>query len=305
MNKPSEFHPSRQKGLILLIAIDIVLAAAASWSFINLGSALVGPDFILYLLVMLSTFAPLPYFIYRTYALIQANYKISRDNLTIRWGLRYEDIPLSDIEWVRPATDLNIPLRLPWLSLPGALLGNCHHPDLGSVEFLASGTRNLLLVATARHIFAISPSDAAGFVRTFQRSIELGSLTPGEGRSVYPTFLIARAWQPPLTRALWISSILLNLALLIWVTLQTPSLQQVSLGYSPSGIPLNPVPAVQLILLPLISTFLSLISWIAGLYLYRDIKYRPLSFALWGTSTLTAIIFLGDVLFIISNSTAA
>jgi len=43
--------------------------------------------------------------------------------LRLRWGLRAEDIPLPEIEWIRPASDLGFHLPKPFLSMPGALLG--------------------------------------------------------------------------------------------------------------------------------------------------------------------------------------
>jgi hypothetical protein len=295
---PSEFPPPRQGGLALHIAISLILAGTTVWGFLNLSRAEVGPDFTLYLLVTLGAFAPLPLFVYRTYALIQANYRLSRDNLTLRWGLRMEDIPLSDIEWIRPASDLTTPLRLPWLYLPGALLGLRRHPDLGVVEFLAARKRDLLLVATAKRVFAISPADASGFVRSFQRSIELGSLTHAEGHSVYPAFVVARAWENPLARYLWLSGILLNLGLIAWVTLLIPRLNQVSLGFSPSGLPLTPVPSVQFMLLPLISSFLFLAGWLAGLSFYRFPRQQVLAVVVWVSSLLSSLLFVMAVYFI-------
>src|SRR6185436_3378150 len=126
----------------------------------------VGPMYVSYLLTGLLAFAPIPFLGYRAYALFKADYYIDRDSLAILWGLRVEDIPLTDIEWVRPATDLTRPLALPRFRLPGAVLGTRRHADLGLVEFIASGTRNLILVATSRRVFAISPSDASALVRT-------------------------------------------------------------------------------------------------------------------------------------------
>jgi hypothetical protein len=49
---------------------------------------------------------PVPFLGYRAYALLRADYYIDRDSLAMLWGLRVEDIPLTDIEWVRPASDV-------------------------------------------------------------------------------------------------------------------------------------------------------------------------------------------------------
>src|SRR5512134_3446560 len=200
--KVGHFPPAKQFGLILHAVIITLLTSASIWGFANLTNAQVGPMFVSYLLIGILAFAPVPFLGYRAYALFKADYYIDRDSLAILWGLRIEDIPLTDIEWMRPASDLTHPLSLPRFRLPGALLGTRRHPDLGAVEFLASSSRNLILVATSKHVFAISPRDAASLVRTFARATELGSLTPTEAKSVYPSFVITQAWESPIARFL-------------------------------------------------------------------------------------------------------
>jgi hypothetical protein len=249
----------------------------------------------------LIAFAPIPYLGYRAYALFKADYYIDRDSLAILWGLRVEDIPLTDIEWVRPASDLTQPLALPAFRLPGGVLGRRRHPDLGAVEFIASSAKNLILIATSRHVFAISPRDAAALVRTFARATELGSLTPTEAKSVYPSFVITEAWDQPVVRFLWISGLLLNLGLVGWVGVLIPSLSKVPFGFNPFGAPNVTVPSVQLILLPLISALMFMTGVLAGLYFYRWDRERPLAFVIWISSALSALLFLMAVLFLVST----
>jgi len=299
--KIGHFPPAKQFGMILHGVIIIALAGISIWGFANLTNAEVGPAFVSYLLTGLLAFAPIPFLGYRAYALFKADYYIDRDSLAILWGLRVEDIPLTDIEWVRPASDLTNPLALPRLRLPGAVLGTRRHPDLGAVEFIASSARNLILIATSKHVFAISPKDAASLVRTFARATELGSLTPAEPKSVYPSFVITQAWESPFARFLWMTGILLNLGLVAWVGLLIPSVSQVPFGFNPFGVPNVTVPSVRLILLPLISALLFITGLITGLYLYRWEKERPLAFIIWLSSTLCAVLFLMAVLFLVST----
>jgi hypothetical protein len=294
---PNFYPPARQSGLIVHGLLILILMAVFGWGIWNLAQAAVGPAFIVYLLVTLAAFIPIPFLGYRAFALLKANYSLDRDNLSLRWGLRLEELPLSDIEWVRPVTDLSTPLALPWFRLPGSILGLRRHPDLGLIEFLASERGNLLLVATAKHIFAISPADPASFVHEFQRSIELGSLTPAPAKSVYPTFVVARAWDDPLARFLWAATLFLNIGLFVWVGLMIPGLSQVNIGFGPSGLPLGPFPAVQIMLLPILSVLLSVTGWLAGLYYYRYDDQRILAFILWSTSILSSLLFLLAVLF--------
>jgi len=299
--KTGHFPPAKQLGLLLHAILILLLAGVSVWGFANLTDAQVGPMFVTYLLVGTLAFAPIPFLGYRAYALFKADYYIDRDSLAILWGLRVEDIPLTDIEWVRPASDLTNPLSLPRLRLPGAVLGTRRHPDLGAVEFIASSARNLILIATSKHVFAISPRDAAALVRTFARATELGSLTPTEAKSVYPSFVITQAWERPIARFLWMTGLLLNLGLVGWVGFLIPSLPQVAIGFDAFGIPNETVPSVRLILLPLLSALLFITGLLAGLYLYRWDRERPLAFIIWLSSTLSALLFLLAVLFLVTT----
>jgi hypothetical protein len=294
------FPPSRRTGALIHGAILAALALASGWCFLNVSRASVGPALVVYLIVALLAFIPIPYFFYRLYSLARADYQLGRDSLSLHWGLRAEEIPLSDIEWVRPASDLTQPLRLPFLSLPGAILGLRRHADLGLVEFIASDTKNLLLVATARRVFVISPAEARGFVQSFARSVELGSLSPSEARSVYPTFVVARAWDSGLARFMWLITLFLNIGLLVWVSTLIPTMPQVVLGLNAGQGIVEAVPSTQLILLPLANTFLSVVGWLAGLSFYRWEMQRPMAFAVWISSAVSSLAFLIAVLFIIS-----
>jgi hypothetical protein len=239
--------------------------------------------------------------VYRAYSLFNADYHLDRDSLAIKWGLRIEDIPLSDIEFIRSSNDLTTPLPLPALRLPGGLLGMRRHPDLGAVEFLAADSGKLLLVATAKRVFVISPENPAGLTQTFARATELGSLTPAESISVYPSFVITQAWQSGLARYLWLTTLFLNLGLFIWASLIIPSTPLVALGPQFAGSALEIVPSSQLIIFPVASLLLSTAGWIAGLYFYRWDKQRVLAFIVWGSSMLMSLLFLLAVLFIITT----
>ena len=299
--KVGHFPPSKRYGLLLHGILLLALGGVSGFGFLNLTRAEVGPAFVVYLLMALLAFAPMPFFGYRAYALFKADYYIDRDSLAMLWGLRVEDIPLTDIEWVRPASDLSRPLALPRFRLPGSVLGTRRHPDLGLVEFLASSSRDLILIATAKRVFAISPKDAAALVRTFARATELGSLTPAEYKSVYPSFIVTQAWESPLARFLWMSGFLLNLGLVVWIGVLIPSLSRVPFGFDAFGAPNDITSSARLILLPLISALMFVSGLIGGLYFYRWNGTRPLSFVLWISSTICALLFLVGVLFLVTT----
>jgi hypothetical protein len=295
-----EFHPPRQRGLLLhgvLILILLTLLVAALW---ELFQVTVGPSFTIYIVLALAAFITLPFLGYRAFALWKARYTLDRDNLRIEWGLRGEDIPVSDVEWVRSPNDLSTPLPLPIVRMPGAVLGTRRHPDLGNVEYLASDSGRLLLVATAKQVFAISPDDAAGFVSSFQHAIEQGSLAPGISHSQYPTFVLSLAWESLPARYFWLAGLFLNIGLLAWVTVLVPRMETVALGFTPLGEPLG-VPSVQLIILPILSVLLYITGFIAGLYFYRWDEYKPLSFILWGAGAFSSLLFLISTLILLNT----
>ena len=301
INPDSLFLPPRRRGALLHGVLIALFSAITTWGLFGVSGAEVGPTFMLYILLTLMAAVPIPVLGYRLYALLRANYNLERETLHIFWGLRVEDIPLSDIEWVRPASDLTIPIRLPRFRLPGSVLGLRRHPDLGTVEFLASDANELLLIATARRVFAISPKDPRRFAREFQLATELGSLSPSQAHSTYPSFIVAEAWKSLLVRYLWISGLLLNIGLLAWTSFLIPSLSGIPLGFDVNGLPQGPFPAVQLMLLPLISAALFLIGFILGLYFYRWEEQRVLAFIIWVSGTVTSILFLIAVLFAITT----
>ena len=295
------FPPPKRRGLFIHAAIILGLSIIAALGLFNLARLEVGPAFLVALLAALISIAPIPFFFYRSYALLRADYILSRDSLALHWGLRVENIPLSDIEWMRPADDLTHPLSLPTFPLTGGLMGQRRHPDLGVVEFLASDAKKLLLVATARRVFAISPEDPATLMQTFARAVELGSLSPTEAKSVYPSFVIGQAWGSGFVRYLWLSGIFLNLGLFVWVSLLIPAIPRIALGLQFRPDALEAVPSTQLILLPVASLLLFAAGWLAGLYFYRWDKERPLAFIVWTSSTLTSLLFLAAVLFIVTT----
>jgi len=281
---------------VILIIVAFVVAALFA---VLASQEPIGLRFTIYILVASVAFFPLPFLAYWLYSLSRANYSLDREKLTLTWGLRVEQIPVSEVEWVRPMEAQASPLALPFFRLPGAITGFRRHPDLGPVEFLASDTKALLLVATSKRVFAISPQDTAGFMQNIQRAIELGSLSPAAPQSVYPTFVVLQAWESMLARYLWLAGLLMNIGLLAWVTLLIPSLGHIPLGFLPSGAAGEPVPAAGLILLPVVSLFFYISGWVAGLTFYRRPDHHPLAHIVWASGVFSTLLFLFAVMFIV------
>lgn len=297
----NEFPPSRQRGLVIHISLALLFGLASLFGLWLAFQNPVGLIFALYLVVFIITAIPVPILAYRAYALGRANYLLDRNTLRLVWGLRIEDIPVTDVEWIRPMKGLVAPIRLPLFRLPGGILGVTRQADIGRVEFLAADARNLVLVATARQVYAISPEKTTAFLTAFQKTIEMGSLQPVRGSSQYPSFVVARAWESPFVRYIWLAGALLNIGLLLWVTVLVPSLKRVSLGFGPAGVPLEAVQGSQLILLPVLSAFLFLVGLFLGLFFYRRPELRVLALAVWTSGAIAALLFLVAVFFILTT----
>jgi hypothetical protein len=296
---PADFPPPRRRGRNLHILLILVLAAFVVTLALLAYRQPLGLLFIGLVVLAVVIFIPIPILAYRLFSLARANYSLDRDQLTLTWGLRVEQIPVTDIEWVRPLSSMSRPFPMPFFRLPGSLLGHSHHRDLGPIEFLASDEKSLLLVATSRQIFAISPEKQADFLQDIQHAIEMGSLSPALPVSVYPSFVVAQAWDSALARYLWLAGFFVNIGLLAWVSLIAPALGHVSLGFLPSGAARPPSPGLALILLPVVSILFYLAGWGTGLMLYRNSERRPMAFVMWTSGLISSLLFLLAVLFIV------
>lgn len=292
MNTPASFRPPRQRGMLFHGLLIVGLGAASGLAFFFGLNQKIGAYFVLLLVTSLLLFAPLPFIIYRLYALLRANYRLERDGLRLRWGMRAEDIPLTEIEWVRRPADLAAGVTLPRVRWPGAILGTVTTNDLGQIEYLASTEETLVLIATNRRVYAVSPEDPEAFIRAFQHTFEMGSLMPLSSVSVLPAAYLTRVLADVLARTLLLSGFVLNLLLFVGVSLAIPRRLMVSLGFQPSGVPMPPVSAEQMLLLPILAAFLYLIDLTTGLFFYHRDETRFLAYLVWASGVLTTLLFL-------------
>lgn len=291
----NEFSPPQRIGTLIQGGLILVLSVTGGTFFFLAVQEPSGLNFLLYMLIALVIFAPLPLLVYRLYALLNAVYFLRRDGLMIRWGLRREDIPLREIEWMRPAADLGFRLPMPWLRWPGAFLGSRNIPELGQVEFIASDITHMILVATQKKVYAVSPAQTNQFMSLFQSMSELGSLAPLEAQSVYPTLLLGRVWEDRLARLMIFVSFGAGLILLAVVAIAIPGLDTI-----PWTEPGTTAPAERLLLLPILDGITWIFNLVFGIFLYRQGEdLRIASYLLWGSAALMGILLLiGSLVFI-------
>lgn len=294
------FYPPRRTGLIFLGVIAALFLLVNVWNLYLLGQATMGPEFLRELTIALLAPAPLLWLGYRIWALQRASYSLQRDGISLRWGMRAVDIPMTEVEWVQPDYEIQGGVSLPWMRLFGAVLGTGRRPLTGSpVEFMAAGTKGLILIATPERIFAISPLEPELFMQLFNELGQFGSLDPILARSVFPSFWFGNVWQFRPIRYLLLAAIVLNLTLVTWVSLVGNAHPQISLGFTPEGMPLEPLPAASLWILPFLNFIVFLADWFFGLFLYRNPEHRRLAYLLWGSSAFVGILFLGALYYIL------
>ncbi len=292
------FSPPKRRGLFLLSGLLLLCLALGSGLLFLATQQPAGVSFMALLLGALLLLTPVPLLAYCIYALFQAVYSLGRDGLRLRWGLRAEDIPFDQVEWVRPAAEAGLVLPRPLLALPGAFLGSRNSPDLGPIEYLASSEEGLLLIATPARVYVISPEDPKTFLRTFRDSVEMGSLSPMSAFSARPAAFVQELWLLLPIRILFLSALALNLMLFIATSILIPQRQSVSLGFDPTGQPLPPGPAASLLLLPVLSSLSLVGDWLLGMFFYRRSEQRLISYLLWGTSALLPILLLLSLFFL-------
>ena len=293
------FYPPIRWGLIVHAAGALLLAGAGGYGLWQAFHALISPIFLIYLIPSFLALGLAVWLVYRAYALRGAFYTLERDGLKLHWGLRLEDIPMDTVVWARPADDLETKLPLPWQRIPGSILGSRNLPGVGTVEFMASSWHGIVLVATQERIYAISPRDPGAFLSTFQRYMELGSLSPLPARSIFPTILLARVWEARPARYMILLGLVFSLLLLVGVSLAVPGRDQVSLGFTPALTPHDPVPAVRLMLLPVLNGFFFLADLLLGLFFFRQDEGQSLAYLVWGGGALTSLLFLLGMVFVL------
>jgi hypothetical protein len=294
------FLPKRNPGLPIQIALVLIVLGGAGFLLYLVFQQSGGLNLILLLAGALILLAMVPFLAYRAYALLHAEYDLERNGLRIRWGLRILDIPLSEVEWVRSADDLQIPLKLPLFSLPGAVLGVSQHPDLGAVEFIASSTANVVIVACMDRVVALSPDQELEFIQNFNRTIEMGTLSPIQPQSLEPAIFLRSLFSDRLARVTIPTGFGLWFLLLILVSVLIPNMSTLSMGYDVGGLPLEPVAASRMLILPVIGIFMYTICLIVGAYFYRKEATRPVSHMLWVGGIIPSVLFLITAIFFIN-----
>lgn len=292
MDNSRSFRPARQAGIILHSVLLLLIAGAITALLILALTQEVRGFFILYLIASIVVFLPFPVVLYRLFSLLRAKYGIDRDGFHIQWGLRTEDIPMDEIEWMRRASDMTYAIPKPRFSMPGAILGTLQMEDLGLLEFLASDEKSLILIACRQRVLVVSPNDINSFQRSFRRYAEMGSITPIQAKSSNAEFLATTLFKDRYARAFTLGGLILSLILLIAVSFIIPSRDTIALGFDPAAETIEAAPSERLLLLPVATLFMLVADVSLGSYLYRKKGFRTASYLALASSLILPISFL-------------
>jgi hypothetical protein len=299
MEESRVYYPPKRTGTIVHLLLILFFSSGGAWGIWGTSNVQVAPQLLPYLALILLFLITVPYLIYRLYALHRSGYSLERGGIQLQWGWRSENIPMDQVRWVHKAEDLEIPPQPPLIRWPGSVIGFRRFLRGPSVEFMASRVKGLVIIAAGERYFAISPLQVEDFILSYNSLTELGSISLLTTQSSRPSLILTEiSSRKPL---LWIflAGAVLNITLLIWTLLVIPSREKVSLGFTPGGIPHEPLESVRLILFPIINTMAYLGNLVLGLFLFRNEENRVLAYILWVGSLLIAIIFHIGMLFIL------
>jgi len=289
----TEFPPYKRRGVVFLTGTGLLLTGGVIVLFFLALEAGEGVGFLAQIIGALILFVPLLYVLYRLYVQLSMHYTLQRDGLSIRWGLRREDIPLTSIEWIRSANEMGFHIPLPLGSFFGLILGKRTIEGLGRVEFIATETDSMLLIATQDHVFAVSPQDIRAFFSTYSVVNELGSLEPLIAQSIRPKFLLITLWKDKLARVLLFLGLVITVILFAFVILKIPEQISVIWFDGESALP------ERMYLLPILNGLIWLGDALAGAFAFRrGGAYRLAAYMLWLSSSLTGVMLFIAMLFL-------
>lgn len=290
MDYPITFYPRRRAGFLFHLFALALLLAGGGYALWQAANAQMGTTFVVYLLPASLAILIAGQLLFSLYGLWTASYTLDRDGVRLRWGLRAEDIPGDAILWVASEREVPFRLRFPFIRWPGAVVGARRIPE-GRLEFMSDRSRNLVLIATLNGIYVVSPDRLAEFLKVFGAIAEQGVIAPLEAHSEDTSDLLAGFWADLPARYLVIAG--LSLAVLLTLSTIFLAAGRETVVLHPGSLIMEPVvlPAVRIMLLPVLNTLFAVIDLGLGLLFYRSHFLRPLAYLMWIAGVSSGILF--------------
>ena len=297
------FAPHKALGLGLGSGALLLLTAAIGVSLAQLGQGLISPTSLLWLGLLLLALPMIVLVLNRVYGLLTASYRVDRDGFYIRWGMAFEQIPITTITRVEPASEIP---RRPKLGFwwPGCLVGKAISAAGTSLEYFATTGPLLVVTASSGRTLVISPPDIQAFEGAFMSAARMGSLESIAERSERADALVSGIWEDRWARGLILVGLLAPIGLMAALVVISPSLPQlVPFGFGAGGNPEPLVPPGRLLLLPFIAALIWIADLIFGAWFFSGGDDRPIAYALWGSAIAVGLLLTGAAVQLIASGT--
>lgn len=288
----TDFSPLKGKSLAINGLVTALLMAAILFLLIYGSMSVQGWLSIIFIGVGLILLIPLALAIYRIITIATTVYSLSRDALEVKWGLRRELIPLTEITWVYPVSDFETPLPLGFTLIRGSYYGETSIKGLGKTLFVATSPEQMVLIKLSDAYLVISPEDKLAFTEKHKQLSQLGSLLSIQPESENLRMLWRRVMDDRVAKRLLLGAAISFLVLLLSTAIIVGLLQQVV------WVSMETVPSSRLFLLALIGLFFSILNTLTGLFLYlQERAGKSVVYLILGWSVLINVILTLAMIF--------
>ncbi|MFN8597185.1 MAG: PH domain-containing protein [Anaerolineae bacterium] len=262
--------------ILLLIVLDFVAVGV-------IGSQPIGPVTFFMGLFMLISLPLIGVIIYQLAGLARSGYALDRNSLTIVWGPIRQMVPTEAIQRIMLGTEVQGGARRfrGW-RWPGLMQGQAEVNEAGLTLFYASSAlKNQLIVVTPTISYAISPTDAAGFIESIKARYELGPTQAIEQTTHHPPLFDWPLWRDRLAWGFSGLTLVALIGLFALICFRYPDLPaRLPMHYSVAGLVDRVGVRSDVFILPVIGVMTLLVNVVIGVMVYQ--RERMASYVLWG-----------------------
>jgi hypothetical protein len=210
----------------------------------------------------------------------------------IRFGTRYESIPVEEVEEILSGNRIPGVLRQNALGWWHSWSGRLMVPGMEKpVDWLATHKDDhLLLVVLRDRLLAISPADAVGFMGAFSSWATHGTIDSVQSISIEPPPLFMDIFDQTVPTLLLGTGLLMATGLGAFLLGIQPSLPaDMPFKFSVSGMPIAPGSPIRLIILPVAGGIIWFVNAVIGWVGWRRDDHLMANI-LWGTGLIVQIV---------------
>ena len=222
--------------------------------------------------------------LYLSLVAFRLDYHLSRNGVTIQWGLGQQRIPIEAIEKIIFGQQINTLPNFSSVNLGGLRLGWGESSDYGPLKLRTTApTDHSLLIVTPNVSYLISPHQPQAFIKAWQIRRELGPTQHwnAQTRRQWPFNL--PQFTDPLTWWLLAIAAALCFVLFGYIALQYANLPQaLPVHFNNLGRADRIANKVTLFVFPAAGTLVWLVNGVLGILFYR--REKVAAYFLWGSS---------------------